>query len=179
MTSRARDLLADGTLLDFDDAPRPGLVEKGSVYRDWVEHDHRTSMHPATLFAERAAVLAAGGWADVSTSEDTALLLALNCREHGFFVDEVGLTYRKWHKQLTGQHLHLDVDLRRRRHDLIRRRCELLLARQPETTSIELTPRPPTCDGRRVLRDEIIGVDEPVPVRGAAPDGAVVLTRYG
>lgn len=136
VTSRARDLLVDGTLVDVDDAPRPGVVERGSVFRDWLDHGFRASMHPATLFAARDAVLAAGGWPAVPTSEDTALLLALNCRDHGYFVDEIGLTYRKWHKQLTGQAHHLDAEHRRRRHELIRRRCEQLLERRPEPSSI-------------------------------------------
>ena len=54
VTSRARDLLDDGTLVDFADAPTPGLVEMGSVFRAWMANDFHSSIHPATLFAERA-----------------------------------------------------------------------------------------------------------------------------
>jgi glycosyltransferase involved in cell wall biosynthesis len=129
VTSRARDLLGDGTLVDAADAPAPGLLEVGSVFRAWMAHDFRSSIHPATLFAERGAVLALGGWTAVSTSEDTGLLLALNCREQGFFSDEVGLTYRKWPKQLTGQAQHRSLEHRRLRHNFIQQRCEVLLQR--------------------------------------------------
>lgn len=129
VTSRARDLLDDGTLVEFPGAPAPGLLEVGSVFRAWMADDFRSSIHPATLFAERGAVLALGGWTAVSTSEDTGLLLALNCREQGFFSDEVGLTYRKWPKQLTGQAQHQSVELSRLRHRFIQQRCEVLLRR--------------------------------------------------
>ena len=129
VTSRARDLLDDGTLVDFPDAPVPGLLEQGSVFRAWMAHDFRSSIHPATLFAERGAVLALGGWTAVSTSEDTGLLLALNCREPGFFSDEVGLTYRKWPKQVTGQAHHQSAELSVLRHRFIQQRCESLLQR--------------------------------------------------
>ena len=53
VTSRARDLLDDGTLVEFDDAPAPGVVATGDVYRAWIAHDFRSSIHPATLLAER------------------------------------------------------------------------------------------------------------------------------
>jgi glycosyltransferase involved in cell wall biosynthesis len=127
VTSRARDLLDDGTLVEFDGAPAPGLVPTGALFRAWVDHDFRSSIHPATLLAERRAVLALGGWTAVPTSEDTALLLALNCRELGYFRDDVGLIYRKWSSQLTSQDHHHSAELSRLRHAFIQQRCELLL----------------------------------------------------
>ena len=127
VTSRARDLLADGTLVEFDDAPAPGFVPRGDVFRAWLDHGFRSSVHPATLLAERRAVLALGGWTAVPTSEDTALLLALNCRRLGYFRDEVSLLYRKWAGQLTSQEHHRSTELGRLRHTFIQQRCELLL----------------------------------------------------
>ena len=103
VTSRARDLLDDGTLVEFPGAPAPGLLEVGSVFRAWMAARLPVLDPPGDPVRRAGAVLALGGWTAVSTSEDTGLLLALNCREQGFFSDEVGLTYRKWPKQLTGQ----------------------------------------------------------------------------
>ena len=128
VASRARDLLDDGTLVEFDDAPAAGPVARGDAFRAWLAQDFRSSIHPATLLAERRAVLALGGWTAVPTSEDTALLLALNCRERGYFIDDVGLLYRKWAGQQTSQDHHRSTELSRLRHAFIQQRCELLLS---------------------------------------------------
>ena len=127
VTSRARDLLADGTLVEFEDAPAPGFVARGAVFQSWLDHDFRSAVHPATLLAARESVLALGGWTAVPTSEDTALVLALNCRRLGYFRDEVSLLYRKWSGQLTSQDHHQSAELSRLRHAFIQQRCELLL----------------------------------------------------
>ncbi|MCU1503545.1 MAG: glycosyltransferase [Ilumatobacteraceae bacterium] len=127
VTSRARDLLDDGSFAHFANAPAAGLLERGTVFEYWKSHDRRLPVHPATLFVHRAAVLALGGWAGIPTSEDTGLLLALNCQERGVFVDEVGLTYRKWSKQLTGQDHHSADEDSQLRSSFIQQRCELLL----------------------------------------------------
>jgi hypothetical protein len=61
-------------------------------------------------------------------SEDTALLLSLNARHLGCFVDDFGLIHRRWDKQLTVQPNHQDAALRSLRFEAIRRRVELLLS---------------------------------------------------
>ncbi|MEO5902077.1 MAG: glycosyltransferase [Ilumatobacteraceae bacterium] len=126
VTSRARDLREDGTFADVANPP-PGLIGQGDVFHYWKAHNFLLPVHPATLFAKRGAVVALGGWTSVPTSEDTGLLLALNCCEQGYFIDECGLIYRKWAKQLTAQAHHLSERHLLMRCSLIAQRCELLL----------------------------------------------------
>jgi len=127
VTSRARDLLEDGTFANVANALPGGLIARGVVFNHWKAHNFLLPVHPATLFAKRSAVAALGGWTSVPTSEDTGLVLALNCCEQGYFIDECGLTYRKWSKQLTAQQQHLSEQHLQERCALIARRCELLL----------------------------------------------------
>jgi glycosyltransferase involved in cell wall biosynthesis len=131
VTSRARDLREDGALVEFANGPTPGLVARGSVFHYWQTHGFRLPVHPATLFAHRETVVALGGWTAVATSEDTGLVLALNCSEPGYFIGECGLTYRKWAKQLTAQDEHLSAQQSQMRAALISRRCEQLLLSVP------------------------------------------------
>lgn len=127
VTSRANDLLPDGSCAFVADDQSPGIIEVGAVFDHWMAHDFRVCVHPATLFASLHAVAALGGWMALPGSEDTALLLALNAKHPGYFVDDLGLIYRKWHKQLTAQPNHRDGALRSLRCEAIRRRVELLL----------------------------------------------------
>jgi glycosyltransferase involved in cell wall biosynthesis len=107
-TSRALDLLPDGTTLGFEGDPENGPLERGSVREYWSAHDFRSPVHPATLFARRDLVLALGGWMALPASEDTGLLLALDSVGRGWFTSEAGLLYRKWPGQVTGQAAHTD-----------------------------------------------------------------------
>jgi glycosyltransferase involved in cell wall biosynthesis len=128
VTSRVKDLLGDGSFAYFDNDPPPGTIEIGAVFDHWMTHDFRASVHPATLFAGFDAVAALGGWMALPGSEDTALLLSLNARHLGCFVDDFGLIHRRWDKQLTVQPNHQDAALRSLRFEAIRRRVELLLS---------------------------------------------------
>lgn len=108
-TSRALDLLPDGSTVGFPGDPAEGPVERGTVIDFWRANDFRAPVHPATLFVRRDLLLALGGWMALPASEDTGLLLALNSVSRGWFSREVGLLYRKWGGQVTGQAAHVDA----------------------------------------------------------------------
>ncbi|GAU67846.1 hypothetical protein SSP35_05_04130 [Streptomyces sp. NBRC 110611] len=108
-TSRALDLLPDGTTTGFPGDPAPGPIERGTVLDFWKANDFRAQVHPATLFVRRDLLLALGGWMALPASEDTGLLLALNATSRGWFSAETGLLYRKWPGQATGHPSHTDT----------------------------------------------------------------------
>ncbi|MFH8771041.1 MULTISPECIES: glycosyltransferase family 2 protein [unclassified Streptomyces] len=107
-TSRVLDLLPDGSTAGFPGDPDDGPVERGAVLRFWKENGFRAQVHPATLCVRRDLLTALGGWMALPASEDTGLLLALNAVSRGWFSAEVGLLYRKWEGQATGQASHVD-----------------------------------------------------------------------
>ncbi|MEU7434576.1 glycosyltransferase [Streptomyces sioyaensis] len=107
-TSRVLDLLPDGSTAGFPGDPEPGPIERGAVLDFWKANGFRAQVHPATLFMRRDLVLALGGWMALPASEDTGLLLALNATSRGWFTPEVGLLYRKWPGQATGQASHTE-----------------------------------------------------------------------
>ncbi len=108
-TSRALDLLPDGTTVGFPGDPDEGPVERGAVLDHWAAHDCLAQVHPATLFVRRDLLLALGGWMALPASEDTGLLLALNAVSRGWFTRETGLLYRKWDGQVTAAPAHVDT----------------------------------------------------------------------
>lgn len=107
-TSRVLDLLPDGSTVGFPGDPEEGPVERGAVLSFWKENGFRAQVHPATLCVRRQLLTALGGWMALPASEDTGLLLALNAVSRGWFSAEVGLLYRKWEGQATGQASHVD-----------------------------------------------------------------------
>ncbi|WTL50193.1 glycosyltransferase family 2 protein [Streptomyces sp. NBC_01497] len=107
-TSRALDLLPDGSTVSFETDPAHGRLEPGGILAHWAGHDHRLLVHPATLCVRRELLLALGGWMALPASEDTGLLLALEATGPGWFTREPGLLYRKWPGQVTGQRAHAD-----------------------------------------------------------------------
>jgi glycosyltransferase involved in cell wall biosynthesis len=127
-TSRALDLLPDGTTAGFGGNPDGGRLERGSVLRYWETHDHRASVHPATLCVRRDLLERLGGWMALPASEDTGLLLALDAVAPGYFCPEVGLLYRKWPGQVTAAAEHVDPVEREARMALVGRRARRLLA---------------------------------------------------
>lgn len=125
-TSRALDLLPDGSTTGFDGDPAEGPVERGAVREFWSANNYRAQVHPATLFARRNLVLALGGWMALPASEDTGLLLALDAVSRGWFTAEVGLLYRKWPGQATGQAAHVDPAERDARMAVVEARARAL-----------------------------------------------------
>lgn len=125
-TSRALDLLPDGSTVGFADDPDEGPVERGTVLDFWRANDFRALVHPATLFVRRDLLLALGGWMALPASEDTGLLLALNGVSRGWFTREPGLLYRKWEGQVTGQAAHVDPAERAARMAVVEERARAL-----------------------------------------------------
>ncbi|MEV8316164.1 glycosyltransferase [Streptomyces sp. NPDC059900] len=125
-TSRALDLLPDGTTAGFPGDPETGPIERGEVLDHWASHDYRAQVHPATLFVRRELLLALGGWMALPASEDTGLLLALDATARGWFTSEVGLLYRKWEGQMTGQAAHTGTAERAARMAVIETRARAL-----------------------------------------------------
>lgn len=125
-TSRALDLLPDGSTVGFPGDPAPGPIERGAVLDFWKAHDFRAQVHPATLCVRRDLLLALGGWMALPASEDTGLLLALNATSRGWFSSEVGLLYRKWPGQVTGQAPHTDAAERAARMAVVEARARQL-----------------------------------------------------
>ncbi|WP_225100349.1 glycosyltransferase [Streptomyces sp. CoH27] len=107
-TSRVLDLLPDGSTAGFPGDPDDGPLERGVVLAHWSRSDFRAPVHPATLCVRRDLLIALGGWMALPASEDTGLLLALNAVSRGWFSAEVGLLYRKWEGQATGQASHVE-----------------------------------------------------------------------
>lgn len=125
-TSRALDLLPDGTTAGFPGDPAHGPIERGTVLDHWRANGFRAPVHPATLFARRDLLLALGGWMALPASEDTGLLMALDAVSRGWFSSEAGLLYRKWEGQATGQPAHTDSAERDRRMAVVEARARAL-----------------------------------------------------
>ncbi|MEU6121934.1 glycosyltransferase family 2 protein [Streptomyces sp. NPDC047123] len=125
-TSRALDLLPDGSTAGFPDDPEHGPVERHTVLDHWAAHGHRAPVHPATLCVRRDLLVALGGWMALPASEDTGLLLALNSVSRGWFSAEPGLLYRKWEGQMTGQSAHVDTAERTARMAVVEARARAL-----------------------------------------------------
>ncbi|WKU47036.1 glycosyltransferase [Streptomyces sp. VNUA116] len=125
-TSRVLDLLPDGTTVGFDQDPDEGPIELGAVLAHWQAHSFRAQVHPATLCVRRDLLVALGGWMALPASEDTGLLLALDAVSRGYFTREVGLLYRKWPGQATGQAAHTDAAERDARMAVVQARAQAL-----------------------------------------------------
>lgn len=125
-TSRVLDLLPDGSTAGFAGDPDEGPIERGAVLDFWAANDFRAQVHPATLCVRRDLLLGLGGWMALPASEDTGLLLALNSVSRGWFSAEVGLLYRKWEGQATGQAAHVDPAERAARMAVVEARARAL-----------------------------------------------------
>jgi len=125
-TSRVLDLLPDGSTAGFPGDPEAGVIERGAVLDFWKANGFRAQVHPATLCVRRDLLLALGGWMALPASEDTGLLLALNAVSRGWFSPEVGLLYRKWEGQATGQAAHVDLEEREARMGVVEERARAL-----------------------------------------------------
>ena len=129
-TSRVLDFLPDGSTVGFPGDPDNGPIERGAVLDFWKANGFRAQVHPATLFVRRDLLVALGGWMALPASEDTGLLLALNAVSRGWFTEEVGLLYRKWEGQVTGQASHVDPAERDARMAVVEARARALASFQ-------------------------------------------------
>ncbi|CAM5739515.1 hypothetical protein [Streptomyces afghaniensis 772] [Streptomyces afghaniensis] len=125
-TSRVLDLMPDGSTVGFPGDPDQGPIERGVVFEHWKANGFLAPVHPASLFVRRELLLALGGWMALPASEDTGLLLALNAVSRGWFSGEVGLLYRKWEGQVTGQTAHVDRAERAARMAVVEARARAL-----------------------------------------------------
>jgi glycosyltransferase involved in cell wall biosynthesis len=125
-TSGVLDVLPDGSTAGFPGDPDEGPIDCGAVLDFWTANDFRAPVHPATLCVRRDLLLALGGWMALPASEDTGLLLALNAVSRGWFSAEVGLLYRKWEGQATGQASHVDPAERQARMAVAEARARAL-----------------------------------------------------
>lgn len=107
-TSRALDLLPDGSTVASEHDPEPGRLEPGAVADYWRTHGYRLPVHGVTLCMRRPLLVALGGWMGVPGSDDTGLLIAASVVSTGYFHGEVGLYYRKWPGQVTAQAAHTE-----------------------------------------------------------------------
>ncbi|MGI5436577.1 glycosyltransferase family 2 protein [Streptomyces shenzhenensis] len=126
VTSRVLDLMPDGSTAGFPGDPDDGPIERGVVTEYWERNGFRAPVHPATLCVRQDLLVALGGWMALPASEDTGLLLALNSVSRGWFSREVGLLYRKWEGQVTGQAPHLDPAERDARMAVVAARARAL-----------------------------------------------------
>ncbi|MEU4893770.1 glycosyltransferase family 2 protein [Streptomyces sp. NPDC044780] len=125
-TSRALDLLPDGSTVGFEGDPPQGPIARGAVLDFWKANGYRAQVHPATLFLRRDLLLALGGWMALPASEDTGLLMALSAVSRGWFTAETGLLYRKWPGQVTSHAAHTDEAERRARFAVVEARARVL-----------------------------------------------------
>jgi hypothetical protein len=125
-TSRVLDLMPDGSTVGFPGDPDQGPIERGAVLAHWKANGFLAQVHPASLCVRRDLLLALGGWMALPASEDTGLLLALNAVSRGWFSREVGLLYRKWDGQVTGQAAHTDRAEREVRMAVVEARARAL-----------------------------------------------------
>lgn len=125
-TSRALDLLPDGSTAASEYDPAPGRLEPGVVAEYWRAHGYRLPVHGVTLCVRRPLLVALGGWMGVPGSDDTGLLIAASVVATGFFHSEVGLYYRKWPGQVTAQAAHTEPDEWNARMGLIDERAHAL-----------------------------------------------------
>lgn len=125
VTSRVLDLLPDGRLVGFEGDPQAGRIPRGAVLSHW-EQGMRAQVHPATLCARRSLVVALGGWMALPASGDTGLLLGLDAVSDGWFLEEVGLHYRKHDGQITAHAAHSEGDEWQARMSVIAERSRAL-----------------------------------------------------
>jgi glycosyltransferase involved in cell wall biosynthesis len=127
-TSRAVDLLPDGSKVAFDNDPPHGRLEPGVVVDHWRRHSYRLPVHPTTICITRHLAVLLGGWMAVPGSDDTGLLVAASVVSPGYFESEVGLLYRKWHGQESATAGHVEPIERNARMKLISDRATALAA---------------------------------------------------
>lgn len=125
-TSKALDLLPDGSTVGFDGDPPAGRLERGSVAEQWRARRYRLPVHPTTICIRRGLATALGGWMAVPGSDDTGLLVSASVVAAGYFHGEVGLLYRKWPGQESAQPRHSEPGEWNARMSLIDERARAL-----------------------------------------------------
>jgi hypothetical protein len=125
-TSRALDLMPDGTQVLSGSDPEHGPLLPGMVLQHWRQRGHRLPVHPTTICVRRDLLVALGGWMAVPGSDDTGMLIAASQVSTGFFEGETGLLYRKWPGQAAADPGHYDPEEWNLRMSLIAERGEAI-----------------------------------------------------
>ncbi len=124
-TSRALDLLPDGSTRGYLGDPEAGLIKRGTVLAGW-RLSQRPMVHPATLCARRELIALLGGWMALPASGDTALLLGLDALRDGWLLNEPGMLYRVHADQITQHPHHSEGDEWSARMRVMEERAEAL-----------------------------------------------------
>lgn len=125
---RALDLMPDGSHKSFTAGDPPGgRIARGAVLEQWRATEQTMLMVlPGTLCIRRRLAIALGGWMALPASEDTGLIVATNAVSDGWFIEQPGMLYRKWHGQVTAQPSHIDTTERALRNSLIAERGDAI-----------------------------------------------------
>ncbi len=140
-TSRALDLMPDGSAVGLPGDPQGGRLDPGQVFEHWRSHDYRLPVHPATICIERSLAVVIGGWMASPGSDDTGMLIAASLLSPGYFEPEAGLLYRKWPGQAGAKPAHREPSEWKLRMRLIEERGERML-------ELGLTLGQPTTNGK-------------------------------
>lgn len=79
-------------------SPTPRLFRVRELEENWTAP---FAFYPNAVLMRTAAVLRAGGWPGLSSSEDLGLILRLNASSAGAFFPETLFQYRVWPEQMT------------------------------------------------------------------------------
>ncbi|MDK0520443.1 glycosyltransferase [Streptomyces sp. ML-6] len=101
----ARDLMADGMLVDHSLPVGPGVLPRGALLPTWktTSTEYRLPVHPAGVMWKRPLLLGLGGWSALQGMEDTGLLMAASAVAEGILVDAPTLRYRRHAAQRSKQ----------------------------------------------------------------------------
>ncbi|MDQ0985895.1 glycosyltransferase family A protein [Streptomyces sp. V2I9] len=101
----ARDLMADGLLVDHPLPIPAGVLPRGALLPTWKTSptEYRVPVHPAGVMWRRSLLLALGGWSALQGMEDTGVLMAASAVVEGVLVDAPTLRYRRHAAQRSKQ----------------------------------------------------------------------------
>jgi glycosyltransferase involved in cell wall biosynthesis len=91
----------DQEFYPWENTPEPQRLEPGELIKQWNANDHIVEIHASTVCVRAAKLRAIGGWMAIWPNEDTAVLLLLNQRWPGRYLDHISHGYRFWDKAST------------------------------------------------------------------------------
>lgn len=115
---------ADDVRVPFADLLEPGPIQPGVLYRGWLDRGHRGLAHPTSLAMRTDVFRRFGGYPELPSSEDTALLLLVSQHETGWYLDRPVTFYRKRPDSMTASPRHTDPAETAARIAFIRNLCD-------------------------------------------------------
>ncbi|MFD5558040.1 glycosyltransferase [Streptomyces sp. NPDC127068] len=93
----ARDLMANGVLIEHLLPLPPGILPRGVLLSSWKTSptEYLVPVHPAGTMWRRHLLIALGGWSALHGMEDTGLLMAASALAEGILIDTPTLRYRR------------------------------------------------------------------------------------